>query len=57
MLDGHRIQDSITAEKDLHLQFLLEKARTPIEMEERFTAIESQLMKVRSFAKNTLGSI
>lgn len=41
----------------MHLQFLLENARTPIEIEERFTAIESQLIKVRSFAKNTLGSI
>ena len=40
-----------------NVQFLLEKASTPIEIEERFTAMESQEMNVRSLAKKTLGSI
>ena len=42
---------------DRHLQLRAEKAKTPIEIEDRLTAIDSQLMNVRSFAKNTFGSI
>ena len=49
-------------EKDNNLssqysQFLLVNASTPIDMEDRLTAMDSQLMNVRSFAKKTLGSI
>ena len=38
-------------------QFLLVNAKTPIEIEDKFTAMDNQLMNVRSFAKKTLGSI
>lgn len=38
-------------------QFLLVNASTPIEIEDRLTAMDSQLMNVRSFAKKTFGSI
>ena len=38
-------------------QVRLVNAKTPMEIEDKFTAMDSQLMNVRSFAKKTLGSI
>ena len=44
-------------EAQIYSHCLLENARTPMEMEERLTAIDNHEINVRSFAKNTLGSI